>query len=414
MKNEIKQNITKTFRVIAFTEKDRHLQMVKRYVDNIEIVKNIDEIQWKDIICRRVRLVSMPSRSELTNKSQLCKRTLAKVLNLGIGDFIGNINFEDCLLGEHGDKVFFAPMNSAVLIYKYHLGKDFSVLELKDELHERRMKNIVNKSRHARELGLLDVRQGLTVFTNLRNDTLLRAYKRIHPNRKIILRYHDRLDGGLGGKSGQKQKILAMIAKLKQDKIIDEVESYFRPDAEAMAGKYRPNAVNSDALSGINFSFCEAFYRFIGAPKDVKDRTRLDAINDLKKELMRLYPKINHWIEERMVLNSAEWMPYCDYLEKIFRTEVIVDLTRFGQNEGFSFRIPEALFLNKKIITNRLIVRDEPFYSSERIFLVGIDSVSRLKEFLEKEVEPLPNSILRLYDTHFWWTDNDPIKELNK
>lgn len=92
------------------------------------------------------------------------------------------------------------------------------------------------------------------------------------------------------------------------------------------------------------------------------------------------------------------------------RSEVYVDLYRVDEDEGFSYRIPEALFLNRKIISNRTILHDESFYSPERIFLIGIDPIERLKSFLETDIEPLPEEVLRLYDSRLWWTDDDPMK----
>lgn len=138
----------------------------------------------------------------------------------------------------------------------------------------------------------------------------------------------------------------------------------------------------------------------------------MDALNDIRKEIVRIYPNVDHWIVEHSVLGSSAWKPYKEYLEETVRAEVVVDLVRIGQEEGFSYRIPEALFLNRKIITNRLILRDEPFYSPERIFLIGVDPVSRLKTFLESDLEPLPDEVLRLYDARLWWTDEDPRRNI--
>lgn len=138
----------------------------------------------------------------------------------------------------------------------------------------------------------------------------------------------------------------------------------------------------------------------------------MEALNEIRRELRRIYPNADRWIEELYVLGPSTWKPYSEYLRETARAEVIVDLVRIGQEEGFSYRIPEALFLNRKIITNRLILRDEPFYSPERIFLIGIDPVSRLKTFLESDLEPLPDEVLRLYDARLWWTDEDPRRSI--
>ena len=399
-------------RVLAISGKNPRLPMARRYIDNIEIVDSFDAIPWTDILLRRVRLISVPGKPEARSKRELHKRKAIKLLGLCISDQLGKVNFEDCLLGEHGSKVIFAPAHSVVLIYQRHLPKGFKVLELKDELRADRMRPIAKKAEHARELGILDEKPGLTVFTNVREDTILRAYRKIHPNRRIVLRYHDRLDAGLGERAPDKKHLLRMIAALKRDGVVDEVESYYRTDAELMGGIYRPNAVNPDVMAALECPVRDAIYRFIGGPTNTKTQNRLEALNEIRQELRRIYPNADRWIEELYVLGPSTWKPYSEYLRETARAEVIVDLVRIGQEEGFSYRIPEALFLNRKIITNRLILRDEPFYSPERIFLIGIDPVSRLKTFLESDLEPLPDEVLRLYDARLWWTDEDPRRSI--
>ena len=118
---------------------------------------------------------------------------------------------------------------------------------------------------------------------------------------------------------------------------------------------------------------------------------------------------IDNYIFQKLATGSEQWISYNQYLREIAASEIVIDLTRNCQDEGFSFRIAEALFLNKKIITNRLIILNEPFYSPERIFLIGHDSYLRLDSFLQNDLAPLPESILKFYNSRLWWTDQDPL-----
>lgn len=106
---------------------------------------------------------------------------------------------------------------------------------------------------------------------------------------------------------------------------------------------------------------------------------------------------------------TIKWITYSDFVKKYALSEVYIDLLRVADNEGYSFRIPEALWLNRKIISNRFSLREEPFYTPERIFLLGYDSFDTLREFLEREIEPLPEKILTLLDARLWYTQNDPL-----
>lgn len=396
-------------RVLCISKSDQRLTMARRYLEQIEIVDSFEAIPWSDILLRRVRLIAVPGKTEARTTEARLKRTLIKYLGLSISGLLGKVNFEDCLLNDYGPKVLFAPANAVVNIYAHHL-TDFSILELKDELHSHRMRKIAQKADRAEELGLKDDKPGLTVFTNVRNDTILRAYKKFHPNRRIVLRYHDRLHAGLGKRAPDRASLLQMIRKLHDDGVVESIESYYRRDAEIMGGLYRPNGVNPAVLSVLPRDCRNALYRFIGGPRDVGDHSRIEVLKEIKTELLRLYPNAASFIDERFILSPADWVPYPEYLKETALSEIVVDITRIGQEEGFSFRIPEALFLNRKIISNRTILRDEPFYSPERIFLIGIDPIERLQSFLDADIDPLPEEVLRLYDSRLWWTDDDPVK----
>ncbi len=145
------------------------------------------------------------------------------------------------------------------------------------------------------------------------------------------------------------------------------------------------------------------------AKKDQSTTSRLKDLGALKDELRKHYPGIDGWIREQLTVGqSTEVIGYPDYMKLTSGAEVYVDLLKISQDEGISYRIPEALFLNRKIITNRLVVRDEPFYDPDRVFLIGVDPLPRLQSFLEKEIGPLGEDVLKYYDASRWWTEGDP------
>ena len=76
---------------------------------------------------------------------------------------------------------------------------------------------------------------------------------------------------------------------------------------------------------------------------------------------------------------------------------------RVTADEGFSFRIPEALLLERKIITNRSIVLKCDFYDPSRFFVIGYDSPNRLEEFIKGDFKALCPEIKNRYDCRTWW-----------
>ena len=71
--------------------------------------------------------------------------------------------------------------------------------------------------------------------------------------------------------------------------------------------------------------------------------------------------------------------------------------------EGFSYRIPEALMIERKVITNRLIILECDFYDPSRFFVIGHDSTERLREFMENDFRPLSPEMRQRYDCNNWW-----------
>lgn len=53
-------------------------------------------------------------------------------------------------------------------------------------------------------------------------------------------------------------------------------------------------------------------------------------------------------MEEKMVTEPDGWEPYAEYLARAALAEVAVDLTRLGDDEGFSFRIAKGALLESK------------------------------------------------------------------
>ena len=100
---------------------------------------------------------------------------------------------------------------------------------------------------------------------------------------------------------------------------------------------------------------------------------------------------------------KRERISYSRYLGYVSKSEIVIDMCRINQQEGFSFRIPEALILNRKIITNRRLVLSSDFYDASRFFVIGYDSINRLESFVKGNLEPLHPDILKNYQCNDWW-----------
>ncbi|EJZ1385112.1 lipopolysaccharide biosynthesis protein, partial [Escherichia coli] len=56
---------------------------------------------------------------------------------------------------------------------------------------------------------------------------------------------------------------------------------------------------------------------------------------------------------------------------------------------GWTLRILEALFFNKKLITNNINVLGSEIYSESRFFIIGYDDWDKLEYFINSSVKPM-------------------------
>ncbi|MFU0841422.1 MAG: hypothetical protein ACFWTZ_02180 [Burkholderia sp.] len=319
-------------------------------------------------------------------------------------------SLDECFLQADGKKIIIAPSETAAAIYRWHLeGEGFLVLECKDETKKARIRAFAKRVQNRIRSEGVDESEGLTVFLDLYDTELLRLYRSLHPKRRIVLRLHDSIEGGLGKHSLTLRRLSELIAQLIREGTINEAESYSAHDAEALGIFYRPNGVNVKKVRSLDVPWRGKLGVFIGGAsgRTVNQRTRpLLSIVEASKRIFGYYTPI----QIQTAASDAQWLSYPLYLKEAAQAEVFIDMVGLSQSEVFSFRIPEALALNRKIITNRMTVLSEPFYSPERVFVIGQDSEESLRAFFARDIEPIPKDVLDLYDASLWWKPKDTRK----
>ena len=83
------------------------------------------------------------------------------------------------------------------------------------------------------------------------------------------------------------------------------------------------------------------------------------------------------------------------------RTKVILDLMRENQY-GLSFRVFEAMALEKKIITDNEKIKNYDFYNPNNILVLNKDFSNITKEFFETPYQSLPEEIYKKYALEKW------------
>jgi hypothetical protein len=149
------------------------------------------------------------------------------------------------------------------------------------------------------------------------------------------------------------------------------------------------NKTNSDAI-------------FIG-----QDKGRLNILVDLQKELWQYKQKLLLMISRtNQIANPIGEINFFDglisyeeYISLFKSSKIIVDILLEGQS-GSTLRPIEASYLNKKMITNYVGVKNEDYYSPENIFVLGVDK--DLASFLQTPFKRIEIDKLQKYDIHGW------------
>lgn len=373
--------------------------LLRKYFPKIDTKKTLKDFSFYDIFFRSVRFAGRPDKKNLSSRDRF-KRTLIRFFHNDYERTANIWNLVDTVFLPSSRNSMFISSAHIVDMFRVHF-PDFDVFELSGHTNSFRnmviyMLALVSRSRFTEDS------EGITIFANLANPFLLKAYKLLHPNKKVFLRFHDRIDQI--AKRTSTEKLRKTLQKLREKNIIHEAESYYEADANLLNISYRPNAVNSEVMRKVDNNSRHYFYTFIGTYKSKLDHSRLNSLKKIRERLCVLYPSALQYINEHIMVDlNNERIDYTNYLKIVGLSEIIVDMYRIAPDEGLSFRIPEALLLERKIITNRLIVLECDFYHPSRFFVIGHDSLDRLKEFVESDFRPLPPEVRNRYDCRNWW-----------
>lgn len=104
-----------------------------------------------------------------------------------------------------------------------------------------------------------------------------------------------------------------------------------------------------------------------------------------------------------LVKEREKNIPYEEVQKRISRAKAILEILQSGQ-DGCTLRALEALFFEKKLITDNSKIKEEAFYTPENIFILGEDDIQNLKEFIDAPYRPMPGMKAR-YTMDAWFAN---------
>lgn len=96
-----------------------------------------------------------------------------------------------------------------------------------------------------------------------------------------------------------------------------------------------------------------------------------------------------------------EPLEYKKVIEKELESKCILDIVQEGQG-GITWRPLEAMFYKKKLVTNYKNIKEYDFYNKNNIFIIGIDDMKNIKDFLERPYENISKEIINKYLAKGW------------
>lgn len=111
---------------------------------------------------------------------------------------------------------------------------------------------------------------------------------------------------------------------------------------------------------------------------------------------------INKKLENGIVLTYKE-VSYKRILKYITQSKCIIELVMNGQ-VGFTMRVMESLFFERKLITNNSAVKNQEFYNKNNIFILDEDmNLDGIEEFLNSPYVPIPKEKIEKYAIQSWY-----------
>lgn len=225
----------------------------------------------------------------------------------------------------------------------------------------------------------------ITGFFNL---TELRIMRDIfHAENKIHFWYWNPLKKEYG--TEKKQYLKGIIND--QNKLGYKIETFDREDSTHYNIGLRNQFYRFPAFKSDNVEILYDFY-FIGYAKD-----REEEIVWLREQLSRL----NFRTEFKIVKNKNEELPYLTITENIVKSKCIIDINQKGQS-GMTLRPLEAMFFNKKLLTNNKNIINADFYHPNNVFIIGVDDIETVADFMQKVLVKLPDSVIKKYEINSW------------
>lgn len=215
------------------------------------------------------------------------------------------------------------------------------------------------------------------IFESMYNKKISEIIKKKNKNCKVILYFWNPINEN--------------TKNILKDSNIDEFWTFDKMDSLKYKIKYNPQFYTKIVKISKDKNI-ENDITFLGRPKNRKnDILKIKNILDEKKLMTNF----------KIIDNEKDFVSYNQYLQMLSKSKCILDYNQNGQ-VGLSLRPMEALFLQKKLITNNKDIKTYNFYNSNNIFILGEDNIEKIKDFIDSPYKKIDQKIIDYYDFEQW------------
>lgn len=190
--------------------------------------------------------------------------------------------------------------------------------------------------------------------------------------------------------------------KLIEKKVFDTIYSFDKKDATKYNLEFISNYIH---LEKKNETVKSKFNVFSISSIDDRYATFNSIIDYFDKNsishLTLFYDKKCPKILKKSATFINKTLNHNEIQEKMEKSDIILDVVRKNQT-GLSFRIFDALALNKKLITTNQSIKKYDFYNENNVCVIDKNNISIPNEFLKTKYEKLSDEIYKKYSLENW------------
>lgn len=107
--------------------------------------------------------------------------------------------------------------------------------------------------------------------------------------------------------------------------------------------------------------------------------------------------------DDKLITYINERKDNAQVLEYLRKSKIIIDIHKFGIQDGLTFRVFESLYLNKKLITTNTDIKNYDFYNPNNIRIIPPNEPITIPDtFFTSPYEKIPNDIYKNYLFSSW------------